>query len=92
MSTRISIITAYHAQFDDQSEWINQIMKIILCFAQEKNSDTEFIEFLSIFKQVFNNNFNVFTDCFLNEIIYNFKLADSFDIMTADAAENFEIQ
>ena len=50
MSTRISIITAYHAQFDDQSEQINQIMKIALCFAQERNSDTEFIEFLSAFK------------------------------------------
>ena len=31
-------------------------MKITLYFAQEKNSDTEFIEFLSAFKQVFNNN------------------------------------
>ena len=67
-------------------------MKIVLYFAQERNSDTEFIEFLSAFKQVFNNNFNVFTDCFLNEIIYDFKLADLFDIMTADTAENFETQ
>ena len=67
-------------------------MKIALCFAQERNSDTEFIKFLSAFKQVFNNSFNVFTDYFFNEIIYSFKLADSFDIMTADTAENFEIQ
>ena len=67
-------------------------MKIALHFAQERNSDTEFIEFLSAFKQVFNNNFNVFTNCFLNEIIYDFKLANLFDIMTADAAEDFEIQ
>ena len=67
-------------------------MKIILCFAQEKNSDTEFIEFLSAFKQVFNNNFNIFTDHFLNEIIYSFKLANLFNIMTADAAEDFETQ
>ena len=65
-------------------------MKIILCFAQEKNSDTEFIEFLSAFKQVFNNSLNVFTNHFSNEIIYSFKLADSFDIVTADAVENFE--
>ena len=66
-------------------------MKITLYFVQERNSDTEFIEFLSAFKWVFNNNFNVFTDHFFNEIIYDFKLADSFDIITADAAENFEI-
>jgi len=68
------------------------MMKIALCFAQERNSDIEFIEFLSAFKQVFNNSFNVSTDCFLNEIIYNFKLADLFDIMTADAAKDFETQ
>ena len=68
------------------------MMKIALHFAQERNSDTEFIEFLSAFKQVFNNNFNIFTDHFLNEIIYDFKLADSFDIVTADAAEDFETQ
>ena len=92
MSIRISTTTAYHAQSDDQSKQINQMMKIALYFTQEKNSDTEFIEFLSAFKQVFNNNFNVFTDCFLNEIIYDFKLADLFDIMTADTAENFETQ
>ena len=50
MSTRISTITAYHAQSDDQSEWINQTMKIVLYFVQKRNSDTEFIEFLSAFK------------------------------------------
>ena len=92
MSTRISTTTAYHAQSDDQSEQINQTMKIILHFAQEKNSDTEFIEFLSAFKQVFNNSLNIFTNHFLNEIIYSFKLADSFDIMTADTVEDFETQ
>ena len=92
MSTRISITTTYHAQFDDQSKQINQIMKIILHFAQERNSDTEFIKFLSAFKQVFNNSLNIFTDHFLNEIIYNFKLADSFDIVTAGTAEDFETQ
>ena len=92
MSIRISITTAYHVQSDDQSEQINQTIKITLHFAQERNSDTEFIKFLSAFKQVFNNNFNIFTDHSLNKIIYSFKLADSFDIMTADTAENFEIQ
>ena len=92
MSTRISTTTAYHAQSDDQLKWINQTMKIVLCFAQERNSDTEFIKFLSAFKWVFNNSFNVFTDHFLNEIIYSFKLADSFDIIIADTAEDFETQ
>ena len=67
-------------------------MKIILYFAQEKNFDIEFIKFLSTFKQVFNNSFNIFINHFFNEIIYNFKLANLFDIMTADTAEDFETQ
>ena len=92
MSTRISTTTAYHAQSDDQSEQINQTMKIALHFVQERNFDTEFIKFLSAFKQVFNNSFNIFIDYFLNEIIYDFKLADLFDIVTADTAEDFETQ
>src|SRR6266480_3537406 len=92
MSIKISTTTAYHAQSDDQSKQINQMMKIALHFAQERNSNTEFIKFLSAFKQVFNNSFNIFTDCFLNEIIYNFKLADSFDIIIIDTAEDFETQ
>ena len=92
MSTRISTTTVYHAQSDDQLKQINQTMKIILYFAQKRNSDTEFIEFLSAFKQVFNNNFNIFTNHSFNEIIYNFKLANLFDIVTADTAEDFETQ
>ena len=39
MNIRILTTTAYHAQSDDQSEQINQIMKIALHFAQERNSD-----------------------------------------------------
>ena len=50
MSTRISTTTVYHAQSDDQSEQINQMMKITLYFIQKRNSDTEFIKFLSAFK------------------------------------------
>ena len=44
------MMTAHHSQSDDQSEQTNQMMKIALQFAQERNSDIEFIEFLSAFK------------------------------------------
>ena len=82
----------HHSQSDDQSEWTNQTMKIALQFTQERNSDIEFIKFLSAFKQVFNNSLNASTDCLLNEIIYEFKLADFFSIVTADEAKDFEAQ
>ena len=67
-------------------------MKIALWFAQERNSDIEFMKFLSAFKWVFNNNFNASTDCLFNEIIYRFKLADFFDIIMTDEAKDFEAQ
>ena len=67
-------------------------MKIALQFTQERNSDIEFMKFLSAFKQVFNNSLNVSTDYLFNEIIYEFKLADFFNIITADEAKNFEAQ
>ena len=82
----------HHSQSDDQSEWTNQMMKIALWFAQEKNSDIEFMKFLSAFKQVFNNSLNTSTDHLLNEIIYEFKLADFFNIVMTDEAKDFEAQ
>ena len=82
----------HHSQSDDQSEWTNQMMKIALWFTQERNSDIEFMKFLSAFKWVFNNSSNTSTDCLLNEIIYKFKLADFFDIVTASEAKDFEAQ
>ena len=38
MSTRISTIIAYHAQFDEQLKQINQTMKIALYFAQKRSN------------------------------------------------------
>ena len=82
----------HHSQSDDQSEQTNQMMKIALQFTQERNSDIEFMKFLSAFKQVFNNNFNTSTDHLLNEIIYKFKLANFFSIIMTDEAKDFEAQ
>ena len=35
---------------------------------------------------------NTFTDQILNEIIYEFNLADSFDMITDDDAKKFEMK
>ena len=50
------------------------------------------MKFLSAFKQVFNNSLNVSIDCLLNEIIYEFKLADFFSIVMISEAKDFEAQ
>ena len=82
----------HHSQSDSQSEQTNQMMKITLQFTQERNSDIEFIKFLSAFKQVFNNSLNISTDHSFNEIIYRFKLADFFSIIMISKAKDFEAQ
>src|SRR5438034_9420190 len=92
MRIRITIITIYHSQFNDQFECTNQIIKIILQYVLEKTSNADFINFLSAFKQVFNNSINAFTEQISNEIIYRFNLADFFDMITDSDAKKFEVK
>ena len=86
------IIIVYHSQFNDQSECINQITEIVLQYALKKTSNTDFTDFLSAFKQMFNNNINTFTNQILNEIIYEFNLTDFFDVITDNDAKKFEMK
>ena len=41
---------------------------------------------------MFNNNINAFTEQISNEIIYEFNLADFFDMIADDDARKFEIK
>ena len=86
------IIIVYHSQFDDQFECTNQIIEIILQYILEKASNADFIDFLSEFKQMFNNSINAFIRWISNEIIYEFNLADSFDMIADDDARKFEVE
>ena len=92
MRIRITIITVYHSQFDNQSECTNQIIKIVLWYALEKILNADFINFLSEFKQMFNNNINAFIEWISNEIIYRFNLTDFFDMIADDNVRNFEVK
>ena len=86
------ITTVYHSQFNDQSECTNQTAKIVLQYALEEASNADFTDFLSAFKQVFNNSINTFTDQILNEIIYEFNLADFFSMINDNNAREFEVK
>src|SRR5436190_14634627 len=92
MKIRIMIIMIYHSQFNSQSEYINQIAEIILQYTLKEALNADFTDFLSAFKQMFNNNVNTFIDQILNEIIYEFNLADFFDVITDDDAKKFETE
>ena len=84
------IITVYHSQSDDQSECTNQTAEIVLQYALEEALNADFINFLSAFKQMFNNNINTFTDQILNEIIYEFNLANSFSVIINNNAKKIQ--
>ena len=86
------ITTVYHSQFDDQSEHTNQTAEIVLQYALEEASNDDFTDFLLTFKQVFNNSINAFTGQTLNEIIYEFNLTDSFDMIIDSDAKEFEAE
>src|SRR5437762_8308071 len=92
MRIKIIITTIYHSQSDNQSEHTNQIIKIVLQYALEKILNADFINFLSEFKQMFNNNINTFIRQTLNEIIYEFNFADSFDMIADNNARKFEVK
>ena len=58
----------------------------------EKALTVDFTDFLSAFKQIFNNSINIFTEQISNKIIYKFNLADFFDVITDDDAKKFETE
>ena len=62
MKIRIMIITVYHSQSDDQSEHINQITEVVLQYILKDALNADFTDFLSAFKQMFNNSINAFTE------------------------------
>src|SRR5436190_18840797 len=92
MKIRIIIITIYHSQSDDQSEHTNQITEIVLQYVLEKASNADFTDFLLIFKQIFNNSINTFTDQTFNEIIYEFNLTNFFDVISDSDVREFKIK
>ena len=85
-------MTVYHFQFDDQFKCTNQIIEIVLQYALERILNTDFINFLSKFKQMFNNSINAFTEQISNEIIYKFNLTNFFDMIADNNARKFEAE
>src|SRR6266487_4088932 len=92
MGIRIIIITVYHSQSDDQSEHTNQIAEVVLQYILKDALNADFTDFLSAFKQVFNNNINAFIRQISNEIIYKYNLTNFFDMITDRTAKEFKTE
>ena len=67
---------------------VQSVKVFILLLNTYLNAD--FTNFLSEFKQMFNNSINTFIRQTSNEIIYEFNLTDIFDVIVDNNARNFE--
>src|SRR5947207_15567990 len=92
MKIRIIITMIYHSQSDSQSECINQTVEIVLQYVLKDVLNADFIDFLSTFKQVFNNSINAFIRQTSNEIIYEYNLMNFFGVITDEAAKEFKTE
>ena len=61
-------------------------------YALKKTSNAHFTDFLLVFKWVFNNNVNAFTDQIFNEIIYEFNFTNFFNIINDNNARKFKAE
>ena len=61
-------------------------------YTLEKALNADFTDFLLTFKWVFNNNINAFTDWTSNKIIYEFNLANFFNMISNNDAREFEVK
>ena len=89
LKTIIFTFTIYHSQIDDQLKRTNQFIEIALRFHVIAHFDDEWIDVLS-FIQVDNNNVvHVIIEYASNELIYEFKINDTLNMLTNLLFENY---
>jgi hypothetical protein len=81
MRIALLMIIAYHSSTDDQFERINQTIEIVIRYALMKEDVTNFIILLLIIQATINNFVNVATKVSSNEILYEFKMTKSLNLL-----------
>ena len=89
LKTAILTSTIYHSQTDDQSKRINQTIEIALHFHVIAHFDDEWIDVLSFLQAENNNVVHVITEYSSNELIYEFKINDTLNMLTDLSFENY---
>ena len=87
MTLLISIV--YHSQIDEQFERINQTIEITLRFWLFDSKNTNWLTILFYLTIFYNNVINVTIDFALNELIYDFKINDTLNMLKNLFVENY---
>ena len=87
--TIIFTFTVYHSQTNEQSKRINQIIEIALRFHVTTHSNDEWIEILSFFQIENNNVVHAIIGYFSNELVYEFKINDTLNMLADLFPENY---
>jgi hypothetical protein len=74
--------TTYHPSSDDQSERTNQTVEIVMRYALMKEKD--FIKIISSIQVSLNNSVNTSTGLSSNEVLYEFKIKESLNLLRID--------
>ena len=82
LNTKLLILTVYHSQIDNQSEYMNQTVEIDLCYFLISHSDKVFITVLSYLQDYLNNNQNSSTNYAFNKLAYKFCVNDTLNILS----------
>ena len=89
LKTIIFTFTAYHSQTDDQSERINQIIEIALRFHVIAHPNEKWVNVLFFLQTKNNNVVHVIIEYAFNELVYDFKVNDTLDLLADLFSENY---
>jgi hypothetical protein len=77
----LHFITTYHSSANDQFERTHQTVEIVIRFSLMKDEITNFIKIISSIQSTMNNFSNTFTELSSNEVLYDFKITKSLDLL-----------
>ena len=83
------IFIVYHSQIDEQFERINQTIEITLRFWLFNSKNTNWLTILFYLTISHNNVINATIDFALNELIYDFKINDTLNMLKNLFVENY---
>ena len=89
LRTKIFITTTWYSSANNQSKRTNQIIEIAFRYHTTAHSNNEWVNVLSFLQVEKNNVIHASTDYALNEFVYDFKINDTFDLLTNLSSKNY---